>query len=388
MRGMAGLMTVLAFVAAAQAAAASGRFTPADPDFVVANISQSMPDAELRGLVAAWRAAPMGEASTVSLATAFIEHARRLREPMYFGRAEAVLEPVARRATASAAQRRLYAETLQYRHEFAAAETLLDTALMDAPRDTQARTLRASVRLVRGDFAGARSDCAQLFARGQIDATVGVACLADSYAGSGQFSQAQALLETYPLDGDSIDAAARAYLLAVRGELRERAADLGRALDDYRAALALAPTDDSIRAALADALAARGDTREAAALLDVERPSLALLVRRTALLQGAAREELHDRSIAWLALEGARGDAIHNREAAMLALADGRFRQALTAAQANFALQKELPDVRVLARASIAARDVTAQQSLRDWLRASGYRDAVTEIILARPAGS
>jgi hypothetical protein len=242
------------------------------------------------------------------------------------------------------------------------------------------------VRLVRGDFGGARADCARLVAGGGGESALGLACLAESYAGSGQFEQALALLAAYPVDDGSLQAAARAYLLAVRGELRERSLDLPGAIEDYRRALALAPRDDSIRASLADALVARGERTAASAVLEVERPSLALQVRQALAADGAARTALAARAAGWLALEKQRGDAAHHREAAMLALGTGYARAALAAAQANFALQKELPDVRVLARAALAARDVPAQAALRAWLRSTGFVDAVTENILAGAA--
>ena len=59
--GPARWMAVLAFAAAAQAAAAGDRFVPNDPAFVVANIKQVMPDEKLRALVGAWRAEPAAE---------------------------------------------------------------------------------------------------------------------------------------------------------------------------------------------------------------------------------------------------------------------------------------------------------------------------------------
>jgi thioredoxin-like negative regulator of GroEL len=298
--GPARVMAVLAFAAATQVAAAGDRFVPNDPAFVVANIRQVMPDEELRGLVGAWRAGPTAESPAVALAEALLQRARLLREPSYVGRAEAVLAPVAGKRGAGVASRRLYAETLQYRHEFAAAEDLLDGVLHAAPRDAAARAQRASVRLVRGDFPGARADCAQLAAGGGGGSAIGIACLAEAYAGSGKIEQAQALLRTYPLDRDPARAAERAYLLTVRAELRERAQDPNGAIADYGAALELAPRDDSIRAALADALAARGDVQAAAALLEVERPSLALLVRSAAVAAGTKREQLRD----WLRSSG------------------------------------------------------------------------------------
>jgi Flp pilus assembly protein TadD len=333
-------------------------------------------------LLDAWRADRSSEAASIALAAAFMERARTLREPMYFGRAEALLVPLASKSGASVTLRRLYAEVLQHRHDFTAAETLLDSALRDAPHDDGARLLRASVRLVRGDFSGARADCAQLAAAGGEGAPLGFICLAEALAGSGGFERARGLLATVPAEPGAMRLSTRAYLLATRAELRERSHDIAGAVADYREALSLTPQDDSIRAALADSLAEWGKADEARQFLDIEKPSLALLVRSAALFEGARRAELALRARAWLELEGARGDALHYREAAMLALVNADAAGALAAARRNFEDQKELADVRVLARAARAARDPSALSALRQWLNETGYRDSVTEAIL------
>jgi len=383
MHGPARLFALLALAAAAHAAAASERFVPTDPHFVVANVGNSMPDDDLRRKVAAWRADPDAEATTVALASAFLARAHAAREPMFVGRAEAVLAAVVKESRGSAAQRRLYAQTLQFRHDFAGAEALLDGVLSGNPHDASARTLRASVRLVRGEFAAARGDCAHLVVAGDASAAIGAACLAEALAGSGQIERARSLLATAPMDSSTVDPAARAYLLTVRAELAERTRDFASAMVDYRSALALAPDEDSIRAAFADALTLRGAVNEARALLDIDRPSVALRVRAAGLAQGSERARLLARASEWLALEASRGDAIHNREAALLALAAGQAPAALAAARANFTAQRELADVRVLARAAVAARDAQAQQALREWIDSNGFSDAVTEELLA-----
>ena len=127
---------------------------------------------------------------------------------------------------------------------------------------------------------------------------------------------------------------------------------------------------------------------EARATLMVEKASVALLVRSAALSEGSKRAEITARAGSWLSLEAARGDALHFREAAMLALADGEPVRALVAATANFEVQKELPDVRVLARAARAAGDAQALSTLRQWLRDTGYRDSVTESIVGAASRS
>jgi thioredoxin-like negative regulator of GroEL len=373
---------VAAAAGVAAPAAAADRFVPGDPKFVVANVRQAVPDEGLRGLIATWRANPADEFASVALADAFLERARKSREPMFVGRAEAVLAAAVARPAVSTTAQRLYAETLQYRHDFAGAESWLDTALRHAPHDAAARTQRASLRLVRGDFAGARADCARLLAAGGGGQAIALACIAQAQAGSNRLRQAQSMLQAYPAP-PTHDGSVRAYWLTVRGELYERADQLDRAIADYGAALTLVPENDAIRATLADALIARGDSHEARALLDVERPGLALLVRRAACAQGAERAALRAQAAAWLELEAARGDSIHRREAAMLALDGGDTSGALQAASANFQQQKELADVRLLARAAVAARDAGARQQLAEWLRRTGFRDAITEEILA-----
>lgn len=373
-----------AMAAATPVAAAAARFVPQDPGFVVANISQTLPDESLRGLLAQWRAAPDSEQNLVALAQAFIERARSQREPRYFGRAEALLAGKAAMPGAGVDLRRLYAEALQFRHAFGPAENIFDALLRERPHDADIRLRRGSLRLTRGDFAGARSDCAQLaLARGAL-APAGFACLAEALAGSGELGRARVLLDAMARDTPSLDPAARAYLLATRAELCERAGELGAAVEAYSRASQLAPRDDAIRAALADVLALHGDPH-AAAPLAVAGPSLALLVRRAAL--APAGDSLRVRAHDWVQLEMARGDAIHYREMAILALAERQPDEALFAARRNFESQRELADVRVLARAAIAAGDIGAQRELRRWLSATGYQDAITAGILAGAAG-
>jgi Flp pilus assembly protein TadD len=387
MRGPAALLTLLAVAAATGIAAAADRFVPTDPDFVVANVRQAEPDERLRELLRAWRANP-STSESAALASAYIERARSAREPAFFGRAEAVLAPLASRPGASGTLRRLYAEVLQYRHDFTGAEGLLDALLRETPHDADARRLRATIRLVRGEFSGARADCAQLAAGTGSAAILGFACLGEALAGEGNLERALALLNSAFAQPAGADSLAQAYLLATRAELRERGGDLNGAILDYSRAVELAPRDDSIRAALADALAARGDAGDARDLLAIDRPSLALLVRSAALSEGAKRASLSARAAAWLALEAARGDAIHYREEALLALANAQPARALAAASRNFEQQKELCDVRVLARAAQAARDKATLQSLQRWMRGSGFRDSVTEAILDDRASS
>jgi hypothetical protein len=377
------LVVAVATGAPLPVAAAADRFVPADPAFVVADVSRVIPDEELRQSISRWRAQPDSEETILPLAEAYLDRAHRLREPRFHGRAEALLSARAGAAGASADLRRLYAAMLQHRHAFADAATLLDALLQENPRDADSRLQRASLRLTRGDFAGARGDCSQLVsARGSLAATA-YACLASAWAGTGELARARALLDTIPMQSPAFEPAARAYLLATRAELRERAGDLAGAIADYRDASGIAPLDDEIRAAWSDAMRIAGGDMNARAPLAVDNPGLALLVRRVALETGGERASVERRAREWLALEVARGDATHDREAALLALACDDPATALAAARRNFDLQRELADVRVFARAIARTRDSTARRQLEDWLRATNYQDAITRDILS-----
>src|SRR5688572_594951 len=206
------LLAVAAATLAHGVAAAADRFVPEDPDFVVARLGQSLPDDSLRGLIAAWRAQPGAEGAVLALGNAFIERARDQREPRYFGRAEALLAPLATRTGSSAALRRLYVEALQFRHAFAPAEAVLDDLLRENARDADARLQRASLRLTHGDFSGARADCVQLVGHRAL-APAAFACLATGLAGSGELARGRVLLETWAADAPSLGSGTRAYLL-------------------------------------------------------------------------------------------------------------------------------------------------------------------------------
>jgi hypothetical protein len=260
---------------------------------------------------------------------------------------------------------------------------LLDALIRENPHDGDARLRRATLRLTRGDFAGARADCARLVSAGAGLASAGYACLAEALAGGGQLKDALALLESVGAPARVTDAAAGAYLLATRAGLRERAGDLAGAAADYREAAGRAPRDESIRAAWSDVSLLSGNPVAAREPLDVPNPGLALLVRQVALARGAERAALERRAREWLALEAARGDATHDREAALLALAGGHSVQALLAARRNFRQQRELADVRIYARAIARTGDPEARRELEAWLRATNYQDAFTRGVLS-----
>ena len=199
MGGPARLLALLAVAAATHAqgavAAASDRFVPADPAFVVANIRQALPDEACadcsppgaparaptppRGARRRFhRACPQRCASlAISVAPRPARAARR--------------RPGASAACAACTRRSCNIATPSPPPKHCSMRML-----REAPRDPMRALLRASMRLVRGDFAGARADCAQLAQCDAMRASASPAWPKRSPAAAN--SRAAALLDSMP----------------------------------------------------------------------------------------------------------------------------------------------------------------------------------------------
>ncbi len=352
------------------------RFRPNDPDFIVWRA-----DATDRTRLHRSLTTPPGlfASSALELARRYVDTAREQRDARFFGRAEALLARQAAGGAITPDERVLLAEVRQFRHDFGGARRELDLVLEADAHHDGARLQRASIALVQGAFANARSDCVWLTTRAATTAaqTAGKICLAQALAATGRDAAALQMLSDSQIERHAVEQ--RAYAYAVRGEAHDRAGRIDAAIGDYARALRLAPHDDATRTALADLLFERGGTSEATQILAIERPGVALLVRQVRASSGVARNDVRNQVDGLLELERRRGDALHLREAAYLALhVDGDAARALDLAQRNFAQQRELADVRLLAAAAIAARDRAAQRALQAWIAAERYHDRAT----------
>jgi hypothetical protein len=171
--------------------------------------------------------------------------------------------------------------------------------------------------------------------------------------------------------------------MATLAELAIQKGDEATAADELRSVLAFDPTDAYARAALADVLLAQGDPAGASELCAGFEAIDNLLVRR-AIAEHAAKgpeadklaKMMHDR----IAAAAERGDRVHQREEAMFVLADDEDApRSLAIARANWDVQKELADARLLAQAAVAAHDRAAAQPVIDWAHANGIHDARLE---------
>lgn len=329
---------------------------------------------ELDSLRSALAQAPTDEAAATRLSRRYFDLAMARGDPRYIGYADAVMQrfPAAR----SAPLLTLRGMLRQYRHDFAGALGDLDAALKQDPAYTDALAWRGAIFLVKADYAAARQACDAL-QRLERDVLAG-GCLGLAQAYGGQLDAGyQTLQKSLALAGFAED---QLWLQTRLGEVAAWRGQPVQAEAHYRAALALGRDDVYLLAAWTDFLLDAGRPAEVVQWLQAWESSDSLLLRlaeaEAALQLPAAarhRQTMADR----FAAARARGDTTHRAEEARFEL---RLRQdartAVGLASANYAVQREPRDARILLEAAIAAQDSASAQQALDWLRSSGFEDA------------
>jgi hypothetical protein len=344
----------------------------------------------LAALRAALAKAPTDVALAAELGQAYFDLALARGDPRYVGYAEAVVARFSNPLPAPLLT--LRAVLRQYRHDFAGALKDFEAALVLEPDFATAHAWRGAIFLVEADYDAAQKECAALQKLGR-DALSG-ACMGLLQAYTGQLAAGyQTLQQTLR---SSTDPANRLWLLTRLGEVAAWRGQGTAAQAHYREALGLGRDDVYLLAAWADFLLDAEQPAEVVRLLSTWESADSLLLRLAEAeaqlqLPNAAKHQkmLLDR----FAAARARGDTTHRAEEARFML---RLRQdptsALRLAQANYAVQREPRDARVLLEAAIAAKDPASAQVVRDWLRRSGFEDVrmrqlAQDSALSVPAG-
>ena len=354
---------------------------PTDPAEVLERLPMRPGDAtarELAGLRAAVtraaKEAPADPLPSTRLAARYYELAIARGDPRYIGYADAVMAPFAKSRSPEVLAIR--GQLRQARHDFDGALADFAGALEADPQFASAHAWRGAIYLVQADYAAARKECDALLALDR--ATLYGGCIGLLRAYSGQMEAGSAALQR-ALD-ETLDAGNRLWLLTRLGEVAAWRGQPDKAEEHYRAALALGLDDGYLLAAWSDFLLDQQRPSEVVKWLAGWEASDGLLLRlalaETALKQPAAKahvQALADR----FAAAKVRGDTTHRAEEAryLMHLA-GDPAAALTVAAANYRVQREPRDARVLLEASIATKDAGAAQPVRDWLRTSGFEDA------------
>ena len=352
------------------AAALAAPWRPTDDSVVLAAVPARGINLTLESAERDYRAHPDDVAILERLVREQLAAGRRLSDPRYFGQAEAVLARALSLSQRSLTLDISWADILQHRHDYEASRRVLDRVLSTAPREPQARLMRAQMNLAQGRFAEARRDCTALLTVG----AVGRVCLAQAMTMTGDLERGYALALREATGGGN--PATRSWILTALADMAARRGDPDSQQWLEKALLA-DPDDQYARLALADALIDRGALGAAARVAGAGPQSDAALLRLAIVATASGGGDAAARELEARHREAtARGEVIHLRDLA-------RFRLevlhdvhgALEAARRNFASQKEPWDARLLLESARAAGDLGAVAEYRAWQRTTGYQD-------------
>ena len=317
--------------------------------------------------------APNDPAPAVELAQKYFDLAMARGDPRYVGYADALVE---RFPEPLAASMLLVRGTLrQYRHDFVAALDDYARALWEDHDLAGAHAWRGAIFLVTAEYANAERECEALQKLGR--AVLSGGCTGLMLAYTGHTDQAYKTLQT-ALAAASNDEH-RLWLHTRLGEVSVWAGQPAQAERHFRRALALGRDDGYLLAAWCDFLLDQGRPAEVVSQLAGWESSDGLLLRLTeaAKLLRMPTAPAHQQALAdRFAAAKLRGDTTHRAEEARFHLRLlGDAPGALTLARANYQVQKEPRDARILLEAALALQDAGAARAALDWLHASGFED-------------
>lgn len=336
-------------------------------------------DAAVSRLRARWSGARGDPLVAAALAQRYIELGRTESDPRYFGYAQAVLAPWWHAPAPPAAVLLLRATLLQSSHRFEEALRDLEALTSADPANAQGWLTLATVQVVRGQNEAAVRSCGRLSSLASELASL--TCLANARAAGGQLAASEHLLAlAVERAGTAAEPGLRTWALTLLGELAARRGDPSSAEARFRQALAIAPDDSYLLGAYADMLLDQHRYAEVKALLGSQQRIDSLLLRYALALQASAAPEA-SAAVAELQarLDAAarRDDAIHQREQARFELfLRHDVRAALRLALANWQVQKEPADLRILLEAALAARAPAAARQALAWRRQRGIEDS------------
>ena len=357
-------------------------FVPQDDQQVLERLPRSAAARQAREL-RRLRSSPIQEKlvlpAALQLARSCIEQSRAEADPRFLGYAQAALRPWWDVPLPPVEVLVLRATVRQSRHDFRGALADLDAALKTDPGNGQAWLTRMTVLQVLGEYEAARGCLLPLLrtAPGLV-VTASAATLASL---TGHAEDGYRMLRDALEHAPAISQETHLWGLTTLAEIAARLGHAREAESAFQRALGLGPRDPYLLGAYADFLLDRDRPAEVVVLLQ-EFARLDGLLLRLALaeqrLRGAAPEaRLH---ATWLqerfAASAARGDATHRREESRFALRVlDRASEALKLACANWEVQREPADARVLLEAALACRDQAAALPVIDWLKRTHLED-------------
>jgi tetratricopeptide (TPR) repeat protein len=339
-----------------------------------------------------WRAAlaeqPRNVPLAVRIAEQCLERARAEGDPRYLGYAQAALAPWWEAEQAPLEVQVLRATLRQTQHDFINALVDLDGAIKTDPNCAQAWLSRATILAVLGRYDDARQACVPLLRLAPRLAAVTALANVAGLHGEGEKSQQLlcATLERNPVGSPS----EKTWALTVLAELDARLGHAAAAERHFREAFALGQRDVYLLGAFADYVLDHNRPSEVITLLKNETRIDGLLLRlalaEAALERPPASLQAHVAALqARFDASRMRGDGVHRREQARYELHLRRQPiEALRLAQANWQVQREPADARILIESAIAANNVAGARPVLDFVRTNRVQDVHLRRLVAQ----
>lgn len=385
------MLASLALVAACPAFGApqqSAPYVPADDTTVLEHLP-STSDPRVRQflvLKSQLQAQPDDPKAAVVLAAAYLDYGRDTGDARYLGRAEAVIAPWASTASAPADVRVVKATILQSRHEFQAAQQILESVLARDPDNSQAWLTLSSIYLIQGDMDNARKACDHL---GDADGLVMAGCTGAWATVNGKARQTLDSLGTALQSHGKQSPAVMAWAHGLMADAANYLGEDARADSEFRQGLQFAPGDNFLLADYGDFLLDHGRAKEALALtrnysqsdtsyLRQVRAEVALGLPSAPKSIAAMASRFHD-------LEQRGDHLLYGREQARFVLElQHDPARALQIAKYNWTVQRAPEDIRIYLEAALAAGKPEAAQPALDLLKQTGLQDAQIRAVAAK----
>lgn len=331
---------------------------------------------EIEILRADLRRNPRNLDSAVQLATRYIEQGRSEGDPRFLGQAQAILTPWLNEPMPPPAALLLRATIRQNAHEFNQALADLDQILAIQPTNAQAWLTKASILQVEARYDDARRACRRLTRLAATHVLLG--CLGDIAVVTGQSAKSQELLRQV-LSESALSGRERIWIATILAETAVRTGGIREAEEYFAEAFKVGVKDQYLLSAYVDYLLDQRRHRDVISLLQSETRADGLLLRLALAEQALKLSTLQNHIVELVARFSAareRGTTVHVREEARFTLALMRdAKRALQLAQANWNVQREPADARILLECALADKNRAAAQPVLDWLNANHVED-------------
>ncbi len=354
-------------------------YRPTDDTQVLQQLSFQASDPvarELDSLRTNLRGNPGNLESAVKLATRYIEQGRSEGDPRFLGQAQAILSPWWNEPIPPPAALLLRATIRQNAHEFDQALADLDQVLVVEPNNAQAWLTKASILQVQARYDEARRACQRLTRLAAAHVLLG--CLGDIAGVTGQSMKSRELLGQV-LSDTALVGRERIWITTILAETAARTGAIREAEESFAEAFKVGIKDQYLLGAYADFLLDHRRYQDVMSLLRSETRADGLLLR-LALAEQTLKlptfQNHTDDLAARFAASRDRGTTVHVREEARFTLALlHNAKRALPLAQANWNVQREPADARILLESALAAKNSPAAQPVLDWMTSNHVED-------------